>query len=348
MSFLREVGFQGEALRDLVRFYSGQGRELLREVEKLPSLRLRSLVFHGMGTSEAVPTLVRDYLGAKTAYPVVLWEAGELLHFGMDGVRDDDVVIGVSQSGESIETRKIAELLRYHRHVISVTNDAGSSMARWSTLNLPMLAGEEASISNKTYTNSMAVLLLFSRALAGADWESDLLPRFERLADEMDSFLANRRHEIEAAAAFLGSATSIRFVARGPAMVAARQAALTFQEGVHISTSALPGGSMRHGPFEAVGPGHHAVLLAPDGDGGDLVRKMAVEMAELGSTVLLFTSAGVPESENLMPVRVPEGDPELFPFACAVPQELLLERMAADRGVVAGIFTRGNKITSVE
>lgn len=348
MSFLDEVAEQAQALRELVAYYRSQGNELLRDAERMASRRPRSLVFAGMGTSEIVPTIARDYVGEHAKIPVVIWDAGELLHYGMGNIRDDDIIVLVSQSGESVETRKVADLLRFHHQVISVTNDCESSIAKWSVLNLPMVAGEESAISTKTYTNSMAVMLLLSRAIPGDDWEFCILRPLEQIADSMDAFLLDRQPEIERAADFLRDANSIYFVSRGPTMAAARQAALTFQEGVHVFATALSGGSMRHGPFEVVGPGHHAVLFASEGEGGDLVRRMAVEMAELGSRVVLFTAVEVMPHPNLVDIVLVPGIPELFPLVCAVPQELLLERMASLQGVIPGYFRYGGKITERE
>ena len=348
MSFLDEVAEQAHALRELVAYYRTQGSELLSQAERIASRRPRSLVFAGMGTSEIVPTTARDYLGEHAKIPVVIWDAGELLHYGMGNIRDDDIVFLVSQSGESIETRKVADLLRFHRQVISVTNDCQSSIAKWSVLNLPMVAGEESAISTKTYTNSLAVMLLLSRAIPGEDWEFSILQPLEQIADSMDAFLLDRQSEIEGAADLLSDANAVYFVSRGPAMAAARQAALTFQEGVHVFATALSGGSMRHGPFEVVGPGHHAVLFAPEGEGGDLLRKMAVEMAELGSRVVLFTAVEVMQHPNLLGIILRPGNPELFSLTCAVPQELLLARMASLRCVIPGHFHYGGKITERE
>ena len=347
MGFLDEVAEQGRALRDLVEFYRGEGDELLCRLGHISMHRPRSFVFTGMGTSEFVPEVIRSYLGGKSPTPVVSWEAGELLHHGMDTIRDDDVIFAVSQSGESVETRKVVELLSDHRNVIAVTNSPKSTMARLATLNLPILAGEEATISTKTYTNAVGVMLLLSRALAFEDW-LPVLTRLEEAAAEIDDFHANRRDEIDRAAEFFRGAHTVYFVSRGPAMAAARQAALTFQEGCHVYAAALSGGSMRHGPFEIVGQGHYAVVFAPEGHGGDLMRSMALEMAEIGSRVILFTALEVPSHSNLLSILLEPGEPELFPLACAVPQELLLDRMASDRGWTAGVFRRGSKITARE
>lgn len=347
MSFLDEIAEQGKVLRDLTEYYRSDGSDMLRLASRMLTPRTRSIVFTGMGTSEFVADSVRSYLGEKTTVPVVVWEAGELLHYGMDGIRDDDMIIAVSQSGESVETRKVVEKLERHRGVLSITNNPDSTMARLSRLNLPILAGPEESISNKTYTNTVAVLLLLSRALACDDLER-VLGDLERIAAGMDEVFVSRRGEMEAAAAFLHDVDALYFVSRGPSMAAARQAALTYQEGVHVFASALPGGSMRHGPFENVGPGRGAIMFAPDGHGGDLVRNMAREMADLGTKVVLLTSQDVVSSPNLHMVLLSPGEPELFALVCAVPQELILHHMADDRGWTAGVFTRGGKITERE
>lgn len=346
MGFLDEVAEHGEALRRLVVFYQGDGDELLLDAGRLASRRPRSFTFTGMGSSEIAAGIARNYLCEKTVFPVVIWEAGELLHSGLGGIRDDDVVIAISQSGESVETRQVVDGLMFHRQVLSVTNNPESSIARWASVNLPILAGEEASISNKTYVNTMAVLLLLSRALAEDNW-SPLFEEINKIAEGMDEQVKGVEG-IEAAAELLSEADALHFVSRGSGMVAARQAALTFQEGAGIFACALPGGSMRHGPFEMVGEGHHAVMFAPDGELGNLVRNMACEMVSLGSKVVLFTTREVSKEPGLVCVMVPSGDVELFPLRCAVPQELLLSRIAANRGCSLDSFKRGGKITERE
>lgn len=89
-------------------------------------------------------------------------------------------------------------------------------------------------------------------------------------------------------------------------------------------------------------------MYASDGHGGDLVRSMAAEMAELGSKIVLMTSQKVTAHKNMVNIVLQPGRPELFPLASAVPQELLIDMMAADRGLTAGVFKRGGKITAKE
>ncbi|HAH88492.1 MAG TPA: hypothetical protein DCL60_14090 [Armatimonadetes bacterium] len=348
MSFLGEVAEQSRRLRNLVEFYrTEEGTELLWKATHLFTHHTHSIIFAGMGSSEFAPVVVRDYLAYNLGVPVVLWEAGELLHYGMNCIRDDDLIIAISQSGESIETRKVVDILRDHLGVISITNDPESKIARYSRLDLQILAGAEASISSKTYTNSLGLLLILSRAVTALDAEP-LYRSLLEIADGMESFRADRLDEIEDAAKFMHAADAVHFISRGPAMAAARQAALTFGTGARIFTCAVPGGSVRHGLMGSMGAGHYAIIFAPDGPGGDLLRKLAVDLAVLGSKVVLFTSEETVKDHNLCTIRITPGDPELFPLACAMPLELLFETLARDKGLVAGVFIRGEKVTTKE
>lgn len=96
------------------------------------------------------------------------------------------------------------------------------------------------------------------------------------------------------------------------------------------------------------GDGDELILFASDGRGGDLVRNMAIEIADLGGKVVLMTSKEVPSHDNIVSIVLSPGGPELFPLVCAVPQELLIDQMASDRGWTAGVFAHGSKITAKE
>jgi len=68
----------------------------------------------------------------------------------------------------------------------------------------------------------------------------------------------------------------------------------------------------------------------------------------MGARVVLLTQHPRTPHPNLLQIEVSSPEPSLFGLACAVPQELLLDRMARDRGVQAGVFHHGGKITDRE
>jgi len=337
--FLLEVDSQPEALRQLAAFYRSQpGEELLKRWRSLLESH-EKVAFIGMGTSGIAPLLVRDTL-IEADRAVSMTDAGEYIHYCADNPRDDTLHVLISQSGESAETRKAALLLSEAScPTVAIVNDEGSTMARAASLVLPIKAGEEKSISNKTYLNTLAVLHL---AAGGTDGELD------RLAGALNTGLDEE--QVIRAAEHLSPADSLHFIARGPALCSANQLALTFMEGACSHGKAFAGGAFRHGPYELLGENHRAVMISPAGRTHGLCMAMAAEMAEAGSHVVLATDGeDYPVHENIVPLKVtnPLGE-HSFPLAFARVQAWLLHHVARLRGFEAGVFNRVSKVTGVE
>ena len=152
------------------------------------------------------------------------------------------------------------------------------------------------------------------------------------------------------AAEHLMPASSIHFIARGPALCPAGQLALTFMEGAGAHGTAFAAGAFRHGPYEVLDENHRAVMLAPAGRTHNLCLAMAREMAEAGSHVVLVTDQdGIEEKENIVQIKVtnPLGE-HSFPLAMARIQAWLLHHVARLKGREAGVFHRVSKVTDVE
>lgn len=345
--FLTEIEEQPDALREVMEYYRHPGEKLLKRAAALCRCEDGGrLIIAGMGTSYYAATALYGLLAnAAKMLPVAL-EAGELLHHCLSGIRPSDVLVLISQSGESYEAVRVAQKLKGHR-VLAITNQPDSALAEAAVLVLPLRAGREETISCKSYTNTMAVLLLLVSEIAGAG-QGARIENLLRCAEEMEAFLASRRNEIKDGAEFLREARFLYFISRGVAMTAAQQAALTWNEGVHMPTSALPGGSFRHGPYELARPGFHGVFFIPRGEAGALLEAMSTEVAQFGGRVLAFSGRETKPDDGLFVIQIEPGEEDVFPISVAVPQELLLARMAEDRGLIAGLFERGSKVTGRE
>ncbi|MBN2287739.1 MAG: SIS domain-containing protein [Candidatus Glassbacteria bacterium] len=336
--FLAEVSGQPQALRDLVAFYRKDGRRLLRLWQDLLD-RHPALVFCGMGTSEHSALLVQDAL-VKQDKTVSVHDAGEYLHYLLYPRRASaGLFVLISQSGESAETRKVTLTLQGKAPTVVLANDESSTMARAADLFLPLKAGEEASVTNKTYLNTLALLYLMAGGKPAA---------LEGIAGCLAASV--QEEQVEAAAEFLMPAESIHFIARGPALAAARQLALTFMEGARVHATAFAAGAFRHGPFEVVRQGHRAVFLVPAGKTDKLCFGILKEMLALGSRVLLLTDCeNPPQDRNLYTIRFkPPGEERLFPLAITQVQGCLLHHVARLRGYEAGVFRTVSKVTAVE
>lgn len=348
-NFLREIEQQPLALRKVVDQYRGKYDRVLEEiVNECSSKKYKKLVFTGMGTSYFSPLIIQ-YKLSEIGIDSVIYEAGELLHYNLSAIRKDSLLIAISQSGESIETKRVVESVKKKVKIVSITNNFESYIARNSDYILPLCAGYEESITTKTYSNTLAVLLMFLSALAKNNI-SETESKIVECSVYLEEFLKTGQKKVKEMASFFKSPIFLHFISRGSSMTAAYQAALIFNEGVRLYTDALPAGSFRHGPFELVGNGHYAVFLVPKERTYNLLMNMVKEASRLGSKILLLTD----EEQKDMDANVyqlvlkPLIEEEYFSITVSVPLELLLNEMAKDRGIEAGKFKRGNKITSKE
>ena len=116
-----------------------------------------------------------------------------------------------------------------------------------------------------------------------------------------------------------------------------------------MTALAMPCGSFRHGPFELVRKGHHAIVYVPSSQNGRLVIKMVSEMADKGSHIVAFSSNTVRiKRSEVFEITFPKTNDRHLSIAAATPQELILDKIASLRGLTCGLFEHGSKITKVE
>lgn len=345
--FLDEIRELHEALLRMVAFYRAAGRGRLETWARRTEGRAEVL-FTGMGTSEFAPLAVRRRM-ASLGVACHTVDSGEWLHYGAALPGERGTVVLVSQSGESVEIRRIVEQNRAGPDFMAITNCEDSTLGRGASLVLPLCAGDEASISTKTYTNTLAILHLMACSLGGVGALEGALDDLERAASCLHSA---PRQQISAAAEFLLPGDALAFVGRGPAYVAARQCALTFMEGARLLAAAFTAGAFRHGPFESCGPDLRAVVFLPEGRTRSVTEGIGRDAARLGARVVFVTDVDLIEDDNIRAVKVDnlegEAGEDLFPLVVSGAHPLLLHHLAEARGVEAGHFRYGGKVTTKE
>jgi glutamine---fructose-6-phosphate transaminase (isomerizing) len=346
--FRAEIDQIPDALSRLARFYEGEGRDLIVKAGR----RVREageVTWSGMGTScfapeASFPRLERAGVACRSK------DAGEWLHFGQEAT-PGQLAILTSQSGESVEVRRLVEEGRVGAGYIAITNNLDSFLAVNAGLVLPLLAGEEASISTKTYANTLAVSYLLASAVEG---EESVTRRTRELRAASGALQNADLDAIGRAAERIAPAQGTAFVGRGPGYVAARQCALTFMEGTRRLAAGFSGGAFNHGPSELLSKGFSLVVLQGSGSSRSLSTSLAARAAALGADVVVLGAQPPEKLGGVLSVEVPAitGTPsdleELFPlFLCRV-QNILLHDVAARRGHQAGVFRNGSKVTTRE
>jgi glucosamine--fructose-6-phosphate aminotransferase (isomerizing) len=342
--FIAEISGQPEALRRAARGLAEQV-DGLSACSELPG---RTLVFSGMGSSydACYPAVTSLALAGR---PAVMVDAAELLHFRTAMLGPGDCAVLVSQSGESAETVRVAEVLRERGDgpfLVAVTNDDRSSLARAADVTLQTFAGEETGPSTMTFVGALTVLAGIALAidgLAAGDVVARVAGAADRAAAAIEGLLAQPALADDLVAWHGGRATTV-LLARGGARAAAEMGALTLKEAVGMPVESLQTAQFRHGPLEIAGPQMAAMVFATEPETRELDLGIAEELRALGTAVWTITAgvaaAGATDLGAL--------DRLLAPAAAIVPAQLLAWRLAILAGREPGAYVHAAKVTTRE
>lgn len=348
-SYLDEIDEQPASIRRLTGLLTPA---LAAEADRLRQAMADGSITHviltGMGGSlhSAYGSWLR--LSQSLPVPVSLWDTSELIQQAPGLLRKGTMVIGISQSGESVELRRMAEIDDASTMRISITNTVDNSLARWAGLKLATKVGPEQTVSTKTYTAGLVALYMLESLLIGQS--ENLRREIEELADAAAGLLPRLPSDAEAALGFLGHDAPIVFMGRGASYSSAMMAALVTAEAAKASTQALSGGQFRHGPLELVRAGFRSVMFMGDGAVRSLNLKTLADIEAFGGRCLVIEpeDAKTRESAGIRPLRLPRVSAPLLPVLEILPIQLLMVPMAIARGFKPAHFLNGAKVTVIE
>lgn len=346
--FLDEIVEQPDALRRCIDRFPGTDKDLHALQHALTDGGYDRVVLTGMGSSYYgfYPLLLT--LNARLDLPVFLWDASELIHYAADIITENTLLIAMSQSGESAETVRVTQLSQQPKMRVSVTNLADNSLSNWADIALHTHAGTEATVSTKTYTTSLAVLHLMSRALTGHDIEAAKTELYQ-LAADMSDLLAKRDTVMKALGDQLGNSHTLTLVGRGHSLTSAQVGALITTESTKVMCLGLSSGQFRHGPLELAREGFNALVFAGDDHTAALNRRLAADIKDYGGNVLVIAPGDAADSSGDVPtLNIPKAPPELLPILEIVPVQLLTFPLAEAHGVDVAVFDHSQKITRSE
>lgn len=339
--FYEEVKTQPSKLEALLDEYKQENYNSVRDAAAVMTQAMH-VYFAGMGTSLNVVDCILGRLSKRLSVSAL--EAGELLEMP-ELLKEGDVLVMISQSGESIEICHLLDLLKGKVRTIGITNNADSALATRSDLSLLLYAGEEASITNKTFTNTMALLYMLEAAINEKSLEhlDEVLRASIPLMEEV---LSEREEEIEQFTQLMSPADVIHFISAGPAASAlAKQSGLIFMEGAQCAARAFSVGGFRHGPIEICSKDHRAVLYLSDAKYVGKALNLAKEMKYNGSEVIVVSNQFIDFDSSFFVGNTAE---EGYAMVGALFMEALLYRVASMRGVEAGKFHITSKICKKE
>jgi glucosamine--fructose-6-phosphate aminotransferase (isomerizing) len=300
----------------------------------------------GMGTSYFALYPACIHLNER-GVPAIMLETSELLHYHSDLVTDRVMVVLVSQSGETVEARKLLNKVGSRTFVVGVTNDPESHVAANSDLAIALCAGPESGPASKSYTASLAVLLLWAVALT-SDLSSQQIEGVLAATEAMAGFLEGWEEPVNRLSKFLGEPAGVTLLGRGPSLASAQAGSLILKEVAKLQSEAMSAGQFRHGPLEIAAPGFAAFVFAPEGKTKHLNLRLARDIAEFGGKVILVSGDAGPRHDRIFDLALPALEELYAPIAEIVPLQLLARKMALDKGLQPGKFDKAGKVTRAE
>lgn len=343
-ALLRETLSQPQILCAALDHYTGD-ETLLRSLRELARQEHDLLLLTGMGTSYFALYPACIYLN-EHGVPAFMLETSELLHYHLGLVTERTLVVLVSQSGETVEGVRLLEAVGGKPLVLSVTNNEASTIACRSALSLPLLAGQEEGPASKSYTASLAVLLLCAMALS-TGIERRIIQGLHAAIDAIEGYLREWEEHTARLFTFLQGSERLVLVARGPSLASAAAGSLILKEVARVPGEALSAGQFRHGPLEIAAPGFAAFVFAPQGKTQSLNLRLAHDIARFGGKVVLIGDAALQE-ERVFHLALPVLDELCAPLAEIVPLQLLARQMALAQGLTPGRFEQAGKVTREE
>jgi glutamine---fructose-6-phosphate transaminase (isomerizing) len=331
--FERDIDDQAETLRAFARSPAPPA------LSKVLGRRYDRIVLTGMGSSHfaALPAWRRL---VDAGHPVWWIDTGQLLD-APALITPGTLLVVTSQSGASAEVVAMVERrspVARAAALVAVTNDPLSPLARRADAVIDLRCGDEATVSTKSYLNSLAAHERITSVMDGTSAEDPgdaikIVEEFGRPAVLRDI-----------AAAFAAApGARLVYIGFGDHGASALYAGLITKEGAKVPAEGYIGGQFRHGPLELAGPGLTAVLFGGDTRAYGSVTQLGADLLASGSTVLAVGDLDLAGA-------VHAGGPEDGGLARLAHDALIAQHLtvaiAAARGITPGVFTYGSKVTT--
>jgi glucosamine--fructose-6-phosphate aminotransferase (isomerizing) len=256
-------------------------------------------------------------------------------------INENDIVIAVSQSGETADTLAALELAKSKgATILGICNVVGSSISRITDAGSYTHAGPEIGVaSTKAFTAQVTVLTLLALSLAhkkGTISES----RFHTLLAEMDAIpdkvqkILEKDKMIEEISAIYKDASNALYLGRGNSFPVALEGALKLKEISYIHAEGYPAAEMKHGPIALIDEEMPVFVIATKGASYEKVVSNIQEVKARKGKVIAIVTEGDEQVANMVDhvIEIPDADDHLIPLLATIPLQLLSYYIAVMRG----------------
>lgn len=341
---LKEIHEQPRSIRDSMRgrLSLEEGRVSLGGILDFERkiINARRIIIIGCGTSWHAG-LVGEYLFEDLARIPVEVEYASEFRYRDPILNEEDIVLAISQSGETADTLAAIQLAKDRgATILGICNVVGSSIARATHAGSYTHAGPEIGVaSTKAFTAQVTVLTLMA-LMIGAKRGTISESRYRQLLLELDHIpqlvteVLKQDAEILRISEKYADALNFLYLGRGFNFPVALEGALKLKEISYIHAEGYPAAEMKHGPIALIDENMPVVVIATKGHSYEKIVSNIQEVKARGGKIIGIVTTGDTEVRHLADevIEIPEVDDVLTPLLSVIPLQLLSYHIAVIRG----------------
>lgn len=341
---LKEIFEQPNSIKDSMRGrISADNNTLLlgglrQYMNKL--VNAERIILIGCGTSWHAGLLAEYILEDLTRIPVEVEYASEF-RYRNPIINEGDVVIAISQSGETADTLAAIDLAKQKGAIIlGICNVVGSSIARATHGGAYLHAGPEIGVaSTKAFTSQVTVLIMMALAIGkkkGTISESqfmELLVGLEAIPNKVSKILTNN-DKIKYIASEFKDSGNFLYLGRGYNFPVALEGALKLKEISYIHAEGYPAAEMKHGPIALIDAEMPVVVIAIKDSSYEKVMSNIQEVKARKGKIIAIATEGDMEIHKMADfvIEIPNAHAILKPLLTVIPLQMLAYHIAVMRG----------------
>ena len=337
---IKEIYEQPKSIADSMRGRLNAEKDIvmlggIKEYEDI-LLKARRFIVVACGTSYHAGLVAEHIFEDLLRIPVEVEYASEF-RYRNPIIYNDDVVIAISQSGETADTLAAIELAKQKgATVLGVCNVVGSSIARATHAGSYTHAGPEIGVaSTKAFTAQLTVLALMALCLAKRKGKiaktryAKLIAELESIPSKIEEVLKSET-VVKTVAEYMKNYSNALYLGRNYNYPVAMEGALKLKEISYIHAEGYPAAEMKHGPIALIDEDMPVVVIATNkGTYGKIVSNIQEVKTRRGKIISIVTEGDV-EVKNLSDytIEIPETEEMFVPFLATIPLQLLAYHVA--------------------
>jgi glutamine---fructose-6-phosphate transaminase (isomerizing) len=304
-------------------------------------LASRRIIIVACGTSWHAG-LLAEYLIEDLARANVEVEYASEFRYRNPVIDSEDIIIAISQSGETADTLAAIEMAKKQGCLIlGVCNVVGSSIPRTSHAGCYTHAGPEIGVaSTKAFTAQVSVLSLIALWIAENKGTlpktriKELLVELHTIPSKIESLLKSCEEKVKAISKEYKDAENCLYLGRGYNFPAALEGALKLKEISYIHAEGYPAAEMKHGPIALIDEEMPVVFLVNNSSSHEKTMSNVQEVAARKGQVIAIARHGDAQIKQLAKhvIEVPDTEDCFSPILASIPLQLLSYYIALERG----------------